>query len=61
MSIYFSRSLSPVSSADEVFNEDDAVDFFKVQSEKEQVQILNRESQTTSIVFSYVDGHKEQA
>ena len=37
VSIYFSRSLSPVSSAEEVFNEDDAVDFFKVQSEKEQV------------------------
>lgn len=31
------RSISPVSSEDEVFNEDDAVDFFKVQSESEQV------------------------
>lgn len=31
------RSISPVSSEDEVFNEDDAVDFFKVQSENEQV------------------------
>ena len=31
------RSISPVSSDDEVLNEDDAVDFFKVQSENEQV------------------------
>ena len=31
------RSISPVSSEEEVFNEDDAVDFFKVQSENEQV------------------------
>ena len=32
------RSISPVSSEEEVFNEDDAVDFFKVQSENEQVR-----------------------